>query len=90
MLTEEDIDAFRTRMVTTICTENHPGYPDPLIYVVEAPINASPDEIKELVIQERIDELGEELEDEIREGLNICLAFEGDLDHTDYIFDHRI
>lgn len=86
MLTEEDIAAFRTRKVTTICTEAHPGYPDPLIYVVEAPINASPDEIKELVIQERVEEVGEEFV----EGFKVCLAFEGDLDYDDYLFDHRI
>ncbi|MDB2578759.1 hypothetical protein N9Y00_06940 [Tateyamaria sp.] len=90
MLTEQDIVEISSHTVTTICTEATPGYPDPLIYVVEVPVNASPDEIKEMVIQERIDELGIEFEKEVREGLNICLAFKGDVDQRDYVFDHRI
>lgn len=90
MLTEEDIAAFRTHTVTTICTEDHRGYPDPLIYTVEVPVTASPDEIKEMVIQERIEELGPEFEDEVRETLNVCLAFKGDIGYQDYVFDHRV
>lgn len=90
MLTEEDIAAFQTRTVTTICTESHPGYPDPLIYSVEVPLNASPAEITEMVIQERIEELGPELEDEVRATFHVCLAIEGELNHKDYVFDHRI
>lgn len=90
MLTEHDVQGFQTHAVTTICTEATPGYPDPLIYVVEVPVNASPDEIKEMVIQERIEELGPEFEEEVREGLNVCLAFKGDVDWKDYVFDHRI
>jgi hypothetical protein len=81
---------IKTRKVITICTEDSPGYPDPLIYVMDVPLNASADEIKEMVIQERIDELGDELADEVRETFQVCMAWPGEVDPLTYLFDHRI
>lgn len=82
--------SIETQPITALCMENYPGYPDPLIYVVEAPLTASPDEIKELVIQERIQELGREQEADVRNYLHVCLAWPGDFQSSTVIFDHRI
>lgn len=88
MLTEHDLARVQTRTLTTICMEDTKGYPDPLIYIVEAPMNASPEEITEMVIQERLEEIGDEWEEEVRESLRVCLAWEGDPGNP--VFDHRI
>lgn len=89
MITEEDINAFRYQKVTAICTEDHPGYPDPLIYVVDAPVDATPEVIETIVKQERLDEIGEEFADEIENGFHVHVAWPGEVGWRDYVLDNR-
>lgn len=89
MLTEEDIRAFRTQSLIVICTEDSPGYPDPLIYVITAPCDASAEEVEELVIQQRIDEIGEDFEAEVRETFHVHVAWPGYVSGREYVLDNR-
>lgn len=89
MITLEDINAFQYQKIITICTEDHPGYPDPLIYVVDVPVDATPELIEQIVKQERIEELGEEFADEIEEGFHVHVAWPGEVGYEDYLLDRR-
>ena len=67
---------------TIICMEDSSGYHDPLIYTLEFEDIRSLTEgqVFDKVVQERLEEIGDdELEEEIRARLRVCLIFEGDL-----------
>ncbi|SNT39994.1 hypothetical protein [Antarctobacter heliothermus] len=77
------------KTITTICTENHPGYPDPLIMTVEVSDDATVEDIVEAVIQLRLEEIDVDI-DEIRESFQVHFGREGDLTRQDLIFDWRM
>ncbi|MCG7629062.1 hypothetical protein MHM88_14720 [Epibacterium sp. MM17-32] len=88
MLTEQDMMRVQTHTLTLVCVADTESYPTPLVYTMEVPVNASPEELTEMAIQERLEETGGVGEQEIRESLQVCLAWEGDPGSP--VFDHRI
>lgn len=75
------------KTLTCICMENSPGYPDPLIYTVEVSEDITFEDLQSLVREQRLEDLGEEMRDEVYATFRLCFAFEGD-HHP--IYDERI
>jgi len=65
---------------TAVCVERDTGYDDPLVYCIEAQPDVTQEQAFELVLAERLLDLGEEFEGEMRESLEVLFMFPGDLE----------
>jgi hypothetical protein len=64
-----------TGTLTCICMDDDAAYPDPLIMTIPYTEGMTLEDVKRLVREERVNEVGEEFADHLR----YCMAFEGDL-----------
>lgn len=74
---------------TCICMEDHPGYPDPLFYILQNAAGLTDEQIVEEVIEQRIEELGEDLRQEVLDTFSVVFCFKGEVTDDDIIFDDR-
>lgn len=62
---------------TAVCMEATPGYPDPLIYHIYVADDVKYEDVFKVVLKQRVSELGEEFEEELRTALRVCFLLPG-------------
>jgi len=85
----DTITPLAVERYTAICTEDYPGYPDPLIVTIDV---AEGEDIEEAIYQNRYEEVGDEKEgiDGIRRVLSVHFVWKGDFFYDDVVIDNRI